>query len=259
MRRFRPKKRFKRKKSISRSRFFWDTILFFILGCSIFYFLFLSNIFQIREIQIAGPAGMPYWELREIVKEELNKDFLYFFTASSFFLVQAGSVEKKILKQYPDIETVELQKKFPNALFLEIKKKQPVAQLCFSADNCFLIDSEGIIYRGSPPASLVAIFKEQGKIKNPGEQAISPEEMNQILRIKSELKKLEIEAVKFVLREGKRMDVKTADGWEIYFDLSGDINLALTKLHLLLEKEISPEERRNLKYINLRFSKIYYK
>jgi len=61
------------------------------------------------------------------------------------------------------------------------------------------------------------------------------------------------------LKEDKRLDIKTAEGWEIYFDLSSDVNFALTKLGLLLEKEIPLEKRGDLSYIDLRFSKVYYK
>ncbi len=84
--------------------------------------------------------------------------------------------------------------------------------------------------------------------------------MSQILKIKNVLEKeMGINTEKFTLKNPERLNVKTTEGWEIYFDLSGDIDLALTKLHLLLEKEISPEARKDLQYIDLRFTKVYYK
>jgi len=55
------------------------------------------------------------------------------------------------------------------------------------------------------------------------------------------------------------LDVKTAEGWEIYFNLEENLSWQLTQLYLLLERKISPEERRTLQYIDLRFNKIYYK
>ena len=98
--------------------------------------------------------------------------------------------------------------------------------------------------------------KETGKL---GENVISKDTLDKILKINENLeKKLEINPEKFILKDN-RLDVKTTEGWEIYFDLLGDINLALTKLHLLLEKEISPEARKDLQYIDLRFTKVYYK
>jgi len=71
--------------------------------------------------------------------------------------------------------------------------------------------------------------------------------------------KLELGIEKFILLGQKRLDVKTTEGWEIYFDLAGDINLSLTKLSLLFDEEISQEARESLQYIDLRFSKVYYK
>jgi len=51
----------------------------------------------------------------------------------------------------------------------------------------------------------------------------------------------------------ERLNAKTSEGWEIYFNLEGDINWQLTKLGAVLEKEIPPEKRENLEYIDLRF------
>ena len=59
-----------------------------------------------------------------------------------------------------------------------------------------------------------------------------------------------------------RLDIKTGEGWQIYFntDTDSDITSQLTKLDLLLQKEISAESRQSLQYIDLRFKdRAYYK
>ncbi len=255
-------RRARKRKSILRIRFFWDFILFLVLGLSVFHFLFLSEIFKVKEIKIAGPSNIPYFELKKIINKNLEKKFLHFFLADSLFLVNTQEIEKEILRNYPEIKTASLKKKFPKTLLLEIKKREAVGLVCFFPDTCFLADNQGIIFKTvRDPVSdkLVKIFYEKKEIGKIGENVIPEDTLNKIWQINNSLEeKLDTKIEKFILKDN-RLDVKTAEGWEIYFDLSGDINLALAKLRLLLEKEISPEERKNLEYIDLRFSRVYYK
>jgi cell division septal protein FtsQ len=251
--------------SILKNRFFWDFVLFLIFGCLIFYFIFLSPVFKIKEIRIAGPKNIPYHEIRTLLDKKLQLSFLYFFQKNSFFLINSKKIESEILNKYPEIKEVNLKKKFPKTLILEVKKRQPVGVWCLAENECFLIDKEGIIFQSAnlesgKQANLIPIFSENYEIKKLGEKIISEEKMSQILKIKDTLKeKMKINIEKFTLKSPERLNVKTTEGWEIYFDLSTDINLALTKLRLLFEKEIPPEIRKTLHYIDLRFSKVYYK
>jgi len=51
----------------------------------------------------------------------------------------------------------------------------------------------------------------------------------------------------------QRLNVKTDEDWEIYFDPRGDLNWQLTKLNSVLKEKIPPEKRKDLEYIELRF------
>ncbi len=252
-------RRFRKRKSILKRRIFWNFVLIFILAFFVFYFLFFTEIFKIKEIQILTEKEnlVLRGSLESVLKKELN---------NSFFLISSKKIEEKILKDYPEIKEVNLKKKFPKTLILEVKTRKAVDIWCFKEDNCFLIDregvifGEGIIFRGPISEDLMTIFSRGAGEEQEGEQIIAREKMNQLLDIQNKLEKdLEIDLEKFTFSSGERLDVKTIEGWEIYFDLSADINLALTKLSLLLEKEIFPEERKNLNYIDLRFSKVFYK
>ena len=62
-----------------------------------------------------------------------------------------------------------------------------------------------------------------------------------------------------VIVSEERLNVKTSEGWEIYFNTADDLDWQVQELALVLEKQITPEKRRNLEYIDLRFSRVYYK
>ena len=131
-------------------------------------------------------------------------------------------------------------------------------------DECFFIDREGIIFKKTKTelmqeeVMIVSLKKEEALIS--GKEILVPQILELILKIKEDFEEnLKIEIENFTIVSEKRLNVKTNENWEIYFNLEKDVKLEVTKLKALLEKEISPEERRNLEYIDLRFEKVFYK
>ena len=248
---YRPKKKYKKKKKpILKTRLFWDFVLCVILIASISYFLFFSQIFKIEQIKINSSQEFLQKELQLLLKQKQG---------SNFFLLSAKNIKQEILEQYPEIESVIVRKIFPKGLILEIKKRKPVGVFCFSQEdqkdieekNCSLIDKNSALFNGLASESLPLIL---------GQTKPSKEIISEILKIQKQLQdKFKINTEEFILSDNQRLDVKTSENWEVYFDLTTDISLSLVQLNLLLEKEISLEQRKNLKYIDLRFSRAYYK
>jgi hypothetical protein len=88
-----------------------------------------------------------------------------------------------------------------------------------------------------------------------GENVIQQDVINILIKLKKSLQDNFQADIKEALFSGPMMlDVKTDENWHIYLDLSegSDVNLELAKLNLLLTGGISPEERKNLRYIDLR-------
>ncbi len=130
-----------------------------------------------------------------------------------------------------------------------IRQPQPAAVWC--GQECFLADKNGMIFKKAPAETdLVKIFGKKELLSQIG----------QVLEIESKLKEsLDIEIERAEMVSSQRLDVETSEGWKIYFDLTGDLDWQVQKLGLVLEKQITPEKRRNLEYVDLRFSRIYYK
>jgi len=93
-----------------------------------------------------------------------------------------------------------------------------------------------------------------------GELFLLKNRIKDFLEIEKILKNnLKIEIKDLIVISEKRLNVRTREGWEIYFNLEKDIKLQITKLEVLLEQEILIEKRKNLEYIDLRFERIFYK
>lgn len=261
------KKRFKKKRLILKNRFFWYFILIFILIALIFYFLFLSPVFKIEKVEIFVPKNIQETEIRSFINFEFEKPFLHFFKKNTFFLVSKKKVEKDILQRFPAVEQAKIKKVFPNTFSLTIEERKPKGVCCIGKVNCFLFDKSGIVFSGyfkkdgETNSALPIIFlKNKSNIKL-GECVFSKEKIAQIFAIRKELLADNIGIENFEFAGGEKIVVKTKEGWKIYFSQNSidSLNLALTKLNILLKDGLTEDERKNLEYIDLRFSKVFYR
>jgi len=272
--------RIKRKKSIFKNRFFWLGILLLIITGSLFYFLFLYPFFDVKEIIISGNKEVKREEIENLVKEQIQTDFK-FLKNRNINLIKLKEIDKILLENFPQIAMVSSKKKLPDAIIIEIEERKP-AVVFKQNNNWFFADKEGIIFQqineqlATQTAEQITIIQNSLLTKDLklGERIAKKEIIYQIIDLESKLKEdLKIPLVKedksssspFVAARVKeltivseeRLNAKTSEGWEIYFNLKGDLNWQILKLKAVLENRIPPEKRGNINYIDLRFERVY--
>ena len=89
-----------------------------------------------------------------------------------------------------------------------------------------------------------------------GEEKITPGLLSRIKDISAELKDLEVYSKRIVVISSERVNVITSGNWQIYFNPQENLDWQITKLKAVLEEYITPEERRQLEYIDLRFGNL---
>jgi len=269
VKKYRKPYRIKKKKSLFKSRLFWLTILVLIIFGGIFYLVCFSSIFQIKDIKISGNQKIQTQDIENLIKEKINQKLL-FFPTKSIFLIKSNEIVESLLEKFLKIDKVNLKRRLPESLIVEIQERLPLGVWC-QGENCFYIDKEGIIFEENPPkveedksssppfaATREAefIIKSEESIAQGflGEKVIEKVLLESIFEIQRKLKEsLKINIEEIIILEKEKINAKTSEGWEIYFNPTGDINWQLTKLSLVLEKEIPPERRKDLEYIDLRF------
>ncbi len=288
---YRKPHQYKRKKSILKNRFFWLSILFLIFLSSVFYFLFLSQTFQVGKIIVlrqtqdnpepvewvaAGEKKVSKDELKSLIEKNLGNKILFFDT-KSIFLVNLNGLRKNILNDFPQIAGVEIKRKFPDTLDFIVTERAVTADLC-QGEKCFLLDNEGVIFalqalaflpavasaeagaeaKGIPSeTNLIKIIDEQNREPfKLGEKAIEKEDLSKILAVSSKLSDFKIPVKEFLIVSGEKLEVLTSEDWKIYLSLRADIDWQMTKLRAVLEEKIPPENRKDLEYIELRFGNL---
>jgi len=253
MRKYHYKAKKQKRKKVSR-KFFWFGFLFGAILASAFYFFIFSSVFQIKEIRVSGDMKVPIEELRNIISEKTEKK-IAFFNLKNILLTNLEEVNETILKNFPQIAKVTLEKKFPNVLAAQIEERKPAA--FFEQDGrCFFIDNEGVIFKEviGTESKMLKIKLNSPVALELGNEVIDKEKIGEILEINSK-SAIPLEEI-LIVSEG-RFNAKTQEGWEIYFNPQRDLAWQLEELSILLREKIPPEDRKNLKYIDLRFDKIY--
>jgi hypothetical protein len=251
--------RVKKKKSILKSRYFRPFLLIAFLALGIFYLAFFSPLFQLKRVEISGNQKIETQAIDSAVYEKMSKKILFFET-SSIFLTISQDINKALLSAYPQIDSVAIKKDIFGQISLIIKEKQPLAVI-FNKDNYYYVDQDGIIFE-----KIQEQDSEKIKIQsydfpqefNLGEKVIEPDALSEILKIKGSMAKLEVFAAEADIISDQRLNIKTSEGWEVYFNLKGDLNWQITELKTVLENKIPSQKRRNLEYIDLRFNDMIF-
>ena len=250
MRKYRRPKRIKRKIPFYKKKVFCAFLLFFLFFSGNFYLTTFAPLFQIQKVEVSGSE-----KLKESVKSLVEPHLLtnlFSFQTKSIFLFNPDQIAQFVLENFPQIEEIEFFKKFPDKLEIKIRERQAIALFC--SQKCYLIDREGIAFEEFFAKDIFEIEEQNKREISLGENVIEKEVLDGILKIKKVLEEeFQISLEKIVLVSDERVNVKTLESWEIYFNPKRDIDWQLTKLRVLFEKEIPPEKRKNLEYIELRF------
>ena len=255
---YRQPHRIKKKKSVLKNKFFWVFLLILIWLGVVFYLVCFASFFQIKDFKISGNNKVSSVDIESIIKKGLEQKF-FLVPQKSIFLFNSENVKKEALKTYPQISTINIKREMPSTLLFNIEERVLVAVWCY-LDNCFSIDKEGIIFEEAKTDNAdFVIISQEGKKYNLGDEIIETNLMQNILEIQKKLNNIQIKVKNYEILNNNQITANTLNSWKIYFDKSGDMKWQLTELLSVLGKQIPPESQGNLEYIDLRFSKVYYK
>jgi len=109
-------------------------LVFLLLSFSIFILLF-SPLFNISNIEVIGNSKVT-------PESVINSTGLYI--GQNIFRINKITIKEKILL-IPYIESVKIQRKLPNKIYIEIKEKEPIATIEFMGSNIFIDENEYIL------------------------------------------------------------------------------------------------------------------
>jgi cell division septal protein FtsQ len=279
-----------------RKRILVALAIFILAG--LLYFLFYSDYFMIQEIkmtvqgEVIPSTSLSFStgsardlvlskknDIRGITEQALNQKRFYIFFQRNIFLFERNQLREKISKKY-NLEELKISKKLPHKLEIKIKEKLPSLILDLRSftslrTSLWFLDTQGQILEKTTEEemkkNILPLVSTRYSLTTQAEPEIfvnqkifSKEKINFIEKIFSGLSELalfsENAELWFIVPAQKepKLIVKTPEGWEIYLDSSGNPEEQLDNLSLILKEKIR-ENRKNLRYIDLRFGeRVYY-
>jgi len=257
--------RIRTKKSAFKKPAFWTFILVLLIIGAFFYFLLFFDKFQVKNIVISGNQKVRIEDIKAIVMENITKNMLV-FKSQSIFLASLSDLNSQIRDKFPEISSASTKRKLFDTLVVNIQERNPALVFCSlfeGKDSCCLLDNTGVAFENVEDRNRgLPIVRQDGLSKTAlGQEVLAQGLAGYIVEAQKSLnEKFGIDIKSAEIISDARMDALTSEGWEIHFNLAADMGLQITKLSLLLEKEISAESRGTLQYVDLRFQdRAYYK
>jgi cell division septal protein FtsQ len=255
------------KKLLVARKGFWFTIILIILFClGIYFSLFFQGI-QIKNVFISGNQQVLTEDINNFVLNKVRINIIkignWDLHSDSIVFANNDKIAKSILENFSAIKGVEIKKSlFSQNIFINLSERTVFAIFCPTAvverSSCYFMDENGVVFESTDKISqnmiVVRHFLSDPQVFA-GEQVIQQNIMNLITKVENDLQSnFQISLKDAFITSPFRLDVKTTENWKIYFDLNvnSDINSQVTKLNLLLGGQITPEDRKNLRYIDLR-------
>jgi cell division septal protein FtsQ len=248
--------------------FYWAALLSFT-GVTM-YVLFFSQFLTITDVKVQGTEKIDGGEIKEDIFSALEGKYLNFLPKNNIILANRKELSQFLSSQFRLIESLKIEKSFPNSLAILVKEKTPLL-IMRSGSNEYVIDDKGIAYEKSDFESdflrenkLIILDDSGGKQIAVKSEALRPDYINFILDVKDKLNRYLDIGINQVVRVSSivsgDMTVETDGGWKIYLNKNVGAEKELEMLKVVLDNKIEKDKRGDLEYVDLRTdNKVYYK
>ncbi|MFH1456500.1 MAG: hypothetical protein ABIF17_00085 [Patescibacteria group bacterium] len=237
---------------------------FFLILAIIFLFLFLIFYTGLLKIKTIITSGTLNSGLISSIEKNIHDYLDQNFYGNNILFLSKDKLKRYILNNIK-LEKLEINKKFPNKLEVEITQEIP-AVLWDENHEYFLINKQGIV---DTQINLSQLQWELPKVSLAtstmvlvGQKLIADNFLLFIPEFDKEFRQanLNIKINKYIIQdfEGREVRTYTDNGWYIILNTDNNIKIIIDNLKILMEQKFKEDAPRE--YIDLRLEdKIFYK
>lgn len=239
-------------------------VYIFVAGfLGILYGLFLTPVFAIERVDIQGTVGLSREALRQAVQHQLQGRRWHLVSQRNILALDTKTFEQELEEQFA-IADIKIKKDHPHTIVINVVE-QARSALWSARGKLYALDGQGVItgeVQQLAAPSAAVIYDKSAKVPVPKEHVLAQPVVDFVIAL---LQNERIQALhpQFLLVEEpnkSEIELKVGEGWRIYFDTSAPLSSQLQNLDLTLRNTITPDARKNLEYIDLRFGeRVYYK
>lgn len=234
----------------------------------LFYVFLYYPYFQIKSVVVVDNNIVSEGIIEKIAWDNLNRIRYLIIPGRNIFVFDKQNIKKNIIEQVPEVDSVEVNRKFPDIIKVKIKEAEMIA-IWQSGDNYFFLDKNGVV-RGQVydinyfDQENVFIVKDlNNKEVQLKENVLYAKHINFIRALYEKLPeiKINIKEVSLPSKLADEVHVTTENDWRIFFTLERQLDQQVNNLQLVFENEISNKlSESELDYVDMRVeSWIYYR
>jgi cell division septal protein FtsQ len=241
------------------SKLFGIVIVVGLLGLGIF-----GDFFRVSNIQVSDVNFLVKTEVESFLQEYFGSQTKVYAYKANLPLVSTSSIKDVLIKKYPIVADISIQKTLPKGLLVNITERDLNFDVCNQNGVCYFVASDGVVVAEGQREDLVNLQTFFEPVI--GNNLVSPKEakwMKSMVVLAEQVlgeKVVRLEVVQMLDEDIKEIRVVTATGY--YFLVSDDIDIAkqFYAVQQLFTQNLSVEKRSTLEYIDIRIAnKIFYK
>lgn len=243
----------------------------------VLYFLITAPKMALKTRDVATEDPNIDYRVNAAIRDYLDKTIFTYFKKSNYFLFSEKELLASLVEISPKIFSVEVEKKLPNELKINISLRKKSGIWCvaekkekekekekfeYISKQCFNLDSNGFIYEEGEEivSSLVLLVKDTvSENLKVGMEISRPEILNFIIRLREEFINRTAITIDYFLIEDPSLDdliVATSDGYYIKVYSTVDTKKTVLNYKNIMEKLAD----KKIEYIDLRIpDRVYYK
>ncbi|MFH0779553.1 MAG: hypothetical protein V1928_01715 [Parcubacteria group bacterium] len=246
----------------AKSRWIKLALLFvFVAIAGLAYLIWLSPVFQIKQVEISGLNKVKRESLDKIIDQYRFSRKWLAFSRNNFWIFNCNDVKNAIAEKY-FFDDLKIEKKLLNRVEIGLKEKESTVNW-FSKGQCFRLDPSGLaIEYCEDSGGLLKIRNMQNSDLSIGQRAINAGELAGIIAFNEQLSRLIKGKWTIAIYEktANSLMAKTLEGAAIYFNSALPAAEQIGRLAALMNQSDIKSNLGKINYIDLRFGdKVYYK
>jgi cell division septal protein FtsQ len=252
---------------------FFRLVFYFLaiafLAISVYIFIF-SPYLEINQVYVQGAEELKEVEIKKLADSFLEEKYFQVIPKKNLLLASKGELEKKLKNEFKKISSVEIKKIFPDTIIISITERKALLIWC-SGEACFLVDEKGFVYSPADFESAeikennLIIVHDQSQSEIQSERPIFKPEFGKFLIDFREKAKDALDVQfdsNFETPRAISGDLTgiASEGWKVNLNAEIEVDKEIGMLRIVMEKNIDPEKRKDLEYVDLRTEgKVYFK
>ena len=234
----------------------------------LFYLFLYYPYFRIRSVVVVDHKIVNEERIDDISWSTLNKMRYFVIPGKNIFIFDKQTIERNIVEQIPEINSVEVIRKFPDIIKVKVQEAKPAA-LWKSGENYYYLDEGGMVRGGVSDIesfneeNIFTIIDLNNKEVQLKENVVYAKHINFIRALYEKLPEIKINIKEVALPSplADEVHITTEKDWRIFFTLERQLDQQITNLQLVFENEINHKlSEEELNYVDLRVeSWVYYR